>query len=245
MDIAYYKEYSRQLGRDMEFKRYGWGGKICVVFPCLNGRFYDYEDFHMPEAIAPFINSGKLQLFCVDSIDAETWTAQGDPRRRMERHEAWYRYITEELTPRMYQITGSREKLMSTGCSMGAFHAANFFFRRPDLFDTVLALSGVYGTEEFLGDYCDELVYLNSPLKSLPHLGDDHPYLELYCQSRMVFCVGQGAWEDALLESTRQLDEVLRCKGIPAWVDYWGTDVVHDWPWWYRQMDYFLGHLFP
>ena len=65
MDIAYYKEYSRQLGRDMEFKRYGWGGKICVVFPCLNGRFYDYEDFHMPEAIAPFINSGKLQLFCV------------------------------------------------------------------------------------------------------------------------------------------------------------------------------------
>ena len=99
MDIAYYKEYSRQLGRDMEFKRYGWGGKICVVFPCLNGRFYDYEDFHMPEAIAPFINSGKLQLFCVDSIDAETWTAQGDLRRRMERHEAWYRYITEELTP--------------------------------------------------------------------------------------------------------------------------------------------------
>ena len=57
MDIAYYKEYSRQLSRDMEFKRYGWGGKICVVFPCLNGRFYDYEDFHMPEAIAPFINS--------------------------------------------------------------------------------------------------------------------------------------------------------------------------------------------
>ena len=39
---------------------------------------------------------------------------------------------------------------MCTGCSMGAFHAANFFFRRPDLFDTVVALSGVYGTEEFL-----------------------------------------------------------------------------------------------
>ena len=80
---------------------------------------------------------------------------------------------------------------MCTGCSMGAFHAANFFFRRPDLFDTVVALSGVYGTEEFLGDYCDELVYLNFPLKSLPHLSDDHPYLELYRQSRMVFCVGR------------------------------------------------------
>jgi len=26
-----------------------------------------------------------------------------------------------------------------TGCSMGGFHAGNFFFRRPDLFDTLLA----------------------------------------------------------------------------------------------------------
>ena len=68
MNIAYYKEYSRQLGRNMEFKRYGWGGKICVVFPCLNGRFYDYEDFRMPEAIAPFLDSRKLQLFCVDGM---------------------------------------------------------------------------------------------------------------------------------------------------------------------------------
>ena len=165
----------------------------------------------MPEAIAPFLDGGKLQLFCADGIDGETWTAQGDPRARIERHEAWYHYVMEELTPRIYQITGSREKLMTTGCSMGAFHAANFFFRRPDVIDTVVALSGMYQADYFFGDYSD----------------------------------GQGAWEEELLASTRRLEAVLREKDIPAWVDYWGTDVCHDWPWWYKQMNYFLGHLFP
>lgn len=63
MNIAYYKEYSRQLGRNMEFKRYGWGGKICVVFPCLNGRFYDYEDFRMPEALPHFLTAENCSCF--------------------------------------------------------------------------------------------------------------------------------------------------------------------------------------
>ena len=72
----------------------------------------------------------------------------------------------------------------------------------------------------------------------------DHPYIGLYNRSRMIFCVGQGAWEDALLDSIRRLDGILQSKGIHAWVDYWGTDVNHDWPWWYKQMNYFLGNLF-
>lgn len=244
MQVAYYKEYSGRLGREMEFKRYGCGGKPCLVFPCQNGRFYDYENFHMPEAIAPFLDAEKLQLFCVDGLDWESWTASGDPRKRIERHEAWYQYIMEELTPRIYQITGSREKLMTTGCSMGAFHAANVFFRRPDVFDTVVALSGLYQADYYFGDYCDDLVYANSPILNLSNMPEDHPHLSLYRRSRMIFCVGQGTWEEALLASTRRLEAVLRSKGIPAWVDYWGTDVNHDWPWWHKQMRYFLNHIF-
>jgi esterase/lipase superfamily enzyme len=30
---------------------------------------------------------------------------------------------------------------------------------------------------------------------------------------------------------------------VPAWFDYWGYDVNHDWPWWRRQLPYFLGKL--
>ena len=36
---------------------------------------------------------------------------------------------------------------------------------------------------------------------------------------------------------------VQKKLGIPAWVDLWGPDVNHDWPWWRRQMPYFLEKL--
>ena len=32
-------------------------------------------------------------------------------------------------------------------------------------------------------------------------------------------------------------------KGIGAWCDFWGYDVEHDWPWWKKQIRYFLPYL--
>jgi esterase/lipase superfamily enzyme len=67
--------------------------------------------------------------------------------------------------------------------------------------------------------------------------------MDLYRTSDIILCVGQGAWEDDLLESTRAMDAILASKGIPAWVDYWGHDVAHDWDWWQKQLPYFMYHL--
>ena len=58
-----------------------------------------------------------------------------------------------------------------------------------------------------------------------------------------MICVGQGAWEEPLLAGTRRLDAVLHQKGIRAWVDYWGYDVNLDWPWWKKQIRYFLPNV--
>ena len=77
----------------------------------------------------------------------------------------------------------------------------------------------------------------------LQNMPEDHPYMSLYRRSNMFFCVGQGAWEDELLADTRKLDGVLHAKGIPAFVDYWGYDVAHDWNWWQKQAPYFLGKI--
>ena len=74
MQTTYYKEYSTNLGRDMEFKVYGHGGKPCIVFPCQNGRFFDFESFDMTNIAAPWIYEGKLKLFCVDSNYLESWS---------------------------------------------------------------------------------------------------------------------------------------------------------------------------
>ena len=244
MHTEYHKEYSSQLGRDMEFKGYGHGGKPVLAFPCQNGRFYDWEGFGMLETLGDYLEGGKLQLFTVDTIDAETVSFKdGNPYDRIRRHEAWYRYVTEELVPRIREINGTGQMLLATGFSMGAYHAGNVFFRRPDIFDSVIALSGVYDTREMYGGYMDEVVYANDPCASLSGMPEDHPYLRLFRERKMMFCVGQGAWEEPLLAGTRRLDEVLRRKGIPAWVDYWGLDVNHDWPWWKKQIRYFLPNV--
>ena len=56
-------------------------------------------------------------------------------------------------------------------------------------------------------------------------------------------CVGQGAWEEKLLYSTRLIDALLKEKNVPAWVDYCGHDVDQDWAWWRKQIVYFMQHI--
>ena len=55
MKVEYYKEYSHELNRDMEFKVFGHAGKPCLVFPSQDGRFFDYEDMGMIEAAREYI----------------------------------------------------------------------------------------------------------------------------------------------------------------------------------------------
>jgi esterase/lipase superfamily enzyme len=196
----------------------------------------------MVEACAPFVESGKIFLVAVDSVDGQSWLNQeAPPADRARRHNEYDRYIVEEVVP-FLRGSGHGGGILATGCSMGAYHAANFFFRHPDVFDALIALSGVYQLRRFIGDYMDENVYFNTPLAYLPNLVDPW-YLDRYRNGRIVLCVGQGAWEDEMLADTLALKRILDDRQIWCWVDIWGHDVNHDWPWWRRQMPYFLGNI--
>ena len=244
MRIEYHKHYSGHLGRDMEFKVYGHGGKPVLFIPCQSGRFFDFENFKMLDHWSRFIEEGRCTVYAIDCIDDMAFAAQGaDNRWRMENHEKWYRYVTEEMVPTVHHLHGDGQKILTFGASMGATHAANLFFRRPDLFGGVFAISGYYESRDFFGDYMDDLVYNNCPVYYLPNLPQDHFYMDLYRQSTMLFVVGQGAWEGPLVASTRNLDTVLKRKGIPARFEYWGYDVAHDWPWWFKMVEHYLPQI--
>ena len=206
MQVSYHKDYSGELGRDMEYKRYGYAGRPVVVFPTSSGRFYQFEDSGAIAALGEFIDTGRIQVLTREA-------AASNGRRKL--------------------------KPLFAGCSMGAFHAANFVFRFPELTSGVIALSGVYSTKDFFGDALDGAIFFNSPLNYLPGLS----YARLLKQLRalrLIFCCGQGRWEERMLEDTHALEEMLRDKNISAWVDYWGGDVDHDWPWWHKQLAYFM-----
>ena len=250
MKVEWFKEYSHNLGRDMEFKVFGHAGKPCIAFPVQDGRYYDYENRGIIESMREFIDAGRIQVFCVDSIDIESWSADWKwARDRMEAQEAYYRYIIEEIVPRVYEINtwgnggGVASGIMVYGCSMGAYHAMNFFLRRPDIFDAVLALSGIYHSGFFVKNYADDLTFLNSPIDSLKNMSYDHPYLPLYRRARIIVAVGQGDWEWECLDDTRSLEWELRKFGVDAWFDYWGYEYAHDWPSWLKQTPHFLRHI--
>jgi esterase/lipase superfamily enzyme len=248
MHVEHHRWWSRHLNREMNLNVYGHWGKPFVVFPCSRGRWFDFEGMGMTTAIAGFLLAGKIKLFTIDSVDAESWYDWSvPPVERNARHEAYDRYVVDEVVPfvRSHCRTPG-ERPMTTGCSMGAYHAVNEFLKHPDLFGGTIALSGLYRLDraEFGLSPADlPAVYFNSPVSYLPGITDPWT-LDRYRDSRIVVCTGQGAWEAEALEDTRALDRCFREKSIPAWVDVWGEDVNHDWPWWYRQMNYFLGKLY-
>lgn len=241
MKETYNKEYSWILDRDMEYAVFGEGGKVMFAFAPQNGHTYDFASFGMVETVRPWIEAGKLMVVCVDSIDAESWSDQyGDPRYRIEMQEKWFHYVTDELAPK---FVSSENRGIVTGCSMGGLHAGVFFFRRPDLFDTMISLSGLFDAQFFFRDYMDDLVYENSPVHFLPNMPEDHPWMDWYNKSNIIICVGQGAWEDEMRHDAARMRDIMEAKGIPGWVDFWGYDVNHDWPWWRKQLPYFIGNV--
>ena len=243
MQIRYMTHYSGYLNREMEFKVYGHGGKPVIFIPCQAGRFFDFEDFKMVDAWARWIEEGRCTVYAIDSIDNEAWAAmRADNRWRIENHERWFNYVVNEMVSTIHYHSGY-QGIMTFGCSMGAMHAANLYYRRPDLFDSCFAISGLYDNKEFFGDYCDDLVYNNCPNLYLANLPHDHYYMGLYNSQKSLIVCCQGAWEGPLLESTRWLDTVCCQKGIKTRFEYWGYDVDHDWPWWYKMVDHYLPQL--
>ena len=62
MEVRYFKNYSYNLNRDMEFKVYGHAGRPCLVFPAQSGRFYDFENFMQDIYKMDLIGFGKNVL---------------------------------------------------------------------------------------------------------------------------------------------------------------------------------------
>jgi esterase/lipase superfamily enzyme len=227
MNREYHNWYSPRLNREMELLVFGHSGARVVVFPTRAGRFFDYENFGMVECIRDRIESGAVQLFCVDSVDSESLYARNRPaHERIQRHMLYESYILEEVVPLTVQING-RSHLVAHGCSFGAFHAVNIAFRHPGVFQEVVALSGRYEITRQMGPftdlfdgYYDDEVYFNNPNHYIPNL-EDQTLLGLLRRMRIVLVVGS---EDPFYENNLALSQVLQAKRIPHELHVWSGE---------------------
>lgn len=224
---------------------YGHYGRPVLVFPSSRGRSGDFEGYGMVAAVADLIEAGRIKLYCVDSLDAETWSATWlSLEERAHGHGRYERWVLEQVVPWIQRDCGGRSDILVTGCSMGAFHSANFALRRADLFPTALCLSGVYDISVIgWGDRGDAL-YFNNPLDYVPNVDGGHADW-LRRQLHLVLVCGQGQWEDTTgaLDSTRRFADALAGKGLRHELDVWGHDIPHDWPSWRAQLRHHLPRL--
>ena len=233
--------FSDSLGKEMNLRIYGHAGVPFIGFPTQDSMCDNYENFRMIDTMEEELNEGKMQLFCVDSVDRESWSARGgDNGWRAWRQEQYFHYIVDEVVPLIHERNSCNTLPVTMGFSMGGTHAAVTFLRRPDLFSGMLAISGIYDADYFFDGWMDSTLYDSSPVHFMANMPVDHPYIDIYNQKEMIFCVGQGAWEDEGIRTLRRLQDIFHMKGIRAWTDFWGYDVNHDWPWWYKMVQYFL-----
>lgn len=235
--------HSPALNKTMEVAVYGHYGTALLLFPTAAADFLEYERFHLIDSISRQINEGKVKVFSVNSINAESWLNQYmQPRHKAIRHQQFNEYIFNEVIPFVKNMTSQETSIIASGASFGALHAANLFFRRPDLINGVIAMSGDYDLSTYTKGYHDEDVYFNSPIQYLPNLNDDY-YLPLIKKSGHIHIVtGSGDWEQP--DASRRLSALLHAKGIPHELDIWGHDIPHDWPSWRKMLPYYLDSRF-
>lgn len=221
---------------------YGELGRPLLVFPSEQGAAWDYESNGMIGAASGLIDQGRLKVYSISSFDAWSWADKSVPtEERARRHGHYERWVTEHVAPFIHADCGGSAEIMVTGCSLGAFHAANFALKRADLFPLGICLSGVYDVSTFgWGEHGDS-VYFNNPMDYVSHLDGDH--LEwLRSRASLLLVVGQGQWEDTTgaLESTQRFAHLLAGKGLRVELDLWGFEIPHDWPSWRMQIAHHL-----
>jgi esterase/lipase superfamily enzyme len=211
----------------MEGLRFGEHGLPLLVFPTSQGRFYQWEDFGLVGALQDKIDAGFIQLWCVDSVDSESFYATNKPpRERIQRHLQYERYLLDELMP------GMPGPPVGCGTSFGALHAVLLALRHPDRVGGFIGLSGAYDTKRWLDGYFDDNIYYTNPVAFLPGLQDDRYLAPLRRMEKKVIATGE---QDPNVGESVRVGTLLKQKSVDVRLDLW-PGWSHDWPYWKDMM---------
>jgi esterase/lipase superfamily enzyme len=220
----------------MDLLQFGHAGARVIVFPSSMGKFYEWEDQGMIGALAPMIEQGWFQLWCVDSVDADSWYAKwkrpGDRALRQAQYDA---YVHDEVLPLTERVNGG-SYLITTGASFGAYHAMSFGLRHAGRVNRILGLSGLYDIREQTGGYSDEAIYFHNPADFV--LGENDPgRLAAMRGMDIIFAIGQ---DDPMRPGNEEFSRRLHSKGIWHALRIW-DGWAHDWPFWRGMVVKYIG----
>lgn len=242
MNREYHKWYSASLQRDMELLIFGYSGRAVLFFPTRMARFYDYENWGIVGALQDQIYRGELQLFCIDSIDAESfYNLWVHPSTRIHRHLQYEQYVLQEVLPLM-RLKNDGDYFEVAGCSMGAYHAVNLAMKHPALFKKVVGMSGRYDLTRQIADfkdlfdgYHDENVYFNMPQQFIANL-DDAQTLDAIRNIEIIMAVGET---DPFFSNNLEFSGVLWNKEVANQLHIW-NNYAHRPRYWKQMVQLYL-----
>jgi len=232
---------SPNLGLEMPIVRYGHFGHALLLFPTAQSDLYDAERFYLIKAVEHHLLNGRVSIFAINTINDLSWMNRDiGPKEKARRQQLYAKYIEDEVVPHIRRVLGDENaRIGVTGASFGAYHAANAFFRRPDMFDTLIAMSGFYELwPSWLHGYTDDNVYFNNPMWYVRNIHDARTR-DLIRHSQVHILTGQGQWEHP--QQSKDFSSVLWESKIWNNLDLWGHDTPHDWPTWRKMLNYYVG----
>jgi esterase/lipase superfamily enzyme len=236
MQRQHHRWFSPSLGQEMDMLVFGHAGARVLAFPTSMGRFYQWEDFGMVGALAEHVENGWVQLYCVDSLDEQSWYARWrPPAERAFRHVQYDAYLLNEVLP-FSKDRNDNPFLMTVGPSFGAYHAVNFAFRHPEVVDRTIGLSGLYDISSFTGGYSDDNVYFNNPPA---YIANEHDPARLAALRHLDIILAIGR-DDRACADNEHLSGILWSKDIWHALRIW-DGWAHDWPWWFDMIRHYIG----
>lgn len=235
MEERFIKYYSRHLDREIHMSVFGHWGYPVIVFPTTLSRFFQAKDLGLVHSVRHFIESGKIKLFCVDSIDQDSWYGKHlHPGMRVSNYIQYDKFLAHELIPSIREEC-QVEKVGVAGCSFGGYHAANFAFKHPDLVAYLISMSGAFDMSSFMDGHYDDNFYFNNPVDYMKNE-------QGWRYGHMKIILGTSEW-DICLNSNLQMSKILNNIGVEHWLDVRGWE-KHDWPLWNKMFPYYLSKLF-
>jgi esterase/lipase superfamily enzyme len=238
--------FSPALGRNVHVWAYGHWGAPLMVFPSAAGMAHEWEAQGMIDAIAPWIYAGKIKVYCPETNVSQTLTNKHvHPGEALRLHQAYEQCVLETLVPAVrHDCRTPDAKIAVAGCSLGAYYAANYAFKHPEIFHYALCMSGRYYLPDHMRQYPAPETYFDTPLWYVPNM-EGEALERVRRNTHLTLVCGRGAWEEGCIEETIMLANVCAAKGISHDRDIWGRDVSHGWDWWKRQVRYHLSRVFP
>lgn len=220
---------SPSLGKDMELTVYGESGTPIIGLPTRGATCSQWENYEMIDAISYQLEKGYNMLYCLSSIDRESFlNEEVTPDQRIVRQQQYESYIVEEVVPYVEEVQNNVNFIIIAGVDLGGYHAVSTALKYPNAFGKAIGMSGIYDIKPFMDGFYNDDVYYCNPMDFVPNMSKQ----TLLSKVRDVDFRLVSFDTDERKEDARRMSNVLRMKFIDHELDVWNLEEQEEWDLW-------------